>query len=243
MRKDIYNDLHVHENTHWWHVYKRKVLDILLRTYVSKQNGTLKILDAGCGTGGTLLFLQKYGNVVGVDSDKNALLYCKNLGIETVHEGDVERLKYKNQFDLVTLLEVLEHVDEDRCLNSVCVALKKGGKVLITVPAYQWMWSNWDVIIKHKKRYTQKDLEGALNRHGFRIIKTSYLYSFLVIPAFIIRTIKDYRYGKNYPSDFNSISSSIINNLMKIVCTLEFFFFRLFTIPFGLSVICVAQKK
>lgn len=241
MRKDIYADLDKYESSHWWHVYKRAVLTDMFDKYIPKRR--VKILDAGCGVGGTIKVLQKYGSVIGIDPDDSALSYCKKIGIRNVFKDDVEHLKYKNEFDVITLFEVLEHVDEDKCLSSISKAIKGNGLLILSVPAYQWMWSNWDTIIHHKKRYTKQSLSNALKKHGFKIKRITHLFSFLVIPVFILRKIKDIIYKQNYPSDLRVGSSSIVNRVMSIFTYIEYEILKKSGIPFGLSILVVAQKE
>jgi SAM-dependent methyltransferase len=241
MRKDIYKDLDTYENTHWWHTYKRDVLVTIFDKYFPKRK--LSILDAGCGVGGTLKLLQKYGEAIGIDPDDDALAYCRKIGLRKVFKKDVESLSYTKKFDVITLFEVLEHVDEHKCLTKLSRAIKDNGIMLVSVPAYQWMWSNWDTIIHHKKRYTTKSLEMALSRHGFKTERITYLFSFLVVPVFIFRKLKDIIYKSNYPSDLRVGTSPLVNIFMKIFTATEFLVFKFANIPFGLSIICVARKR
>lgn len=243
MQKYIYNDIHDYEETHWWYTYKKKILRALLIEYSQKRQEKTKILDAGCGTGGMLSFLKEFGTPQGVDLNQLALAHCKKSNIKNVSKADVENLPYKQTFDVITLLDVLEHVDEDRCLDSLHRALTKKGILIVSVPAYQWMWSGWDVANDHVKRYNKQSLSNVVTKHGFTIKRVSYLYSFLVLPVFFVRKIKDMLYGPNYTSDIQMAGSPLTNSIMKYVYNSEFFVFSRMNIPFGLSVVLVAQKR
>src|SRR3989337_2222779 len=89
--------------------------------------------------------------------------------------------------DLVTLLDVLEHTDDVKTLKEAHRILNNRGLLLLTIPAYQWMWSNWDVVLNHRRRYTKRQIEELLKNHGFEVVKCTYLYSFLLLPVFIVR--------------------------------------------------------
>jgi len=241
VRKDLYKDLEDKENTHWWHISKKSIAESLVNKY--KGDKKIRILDVGCGSGFIIQTLQKHGNVWGVDIEKEAISICKQKKILQVKLAKAEKLPFKSaSFDMITILDVLEHVDDKKALKELQRVLSKKGKLVISVPAYQWMWSKWDEILHHKRRYTKKTLRELLEENGFKIIKISYLYSFLLLPAFITRKIKELFSYDKYSSDF-LISNSLINNIFGSLAKLEKIVFFKIGVPFGLSVIAVAQKK
>lgn len=240
MQKYLYQDLYQLEEKHWWHVNKRGLVNFLI-----KQNllgGKVKILDVGCGTGKNVEALSKIGDCWGIDTSPEAILFCKKRGIKKVIRGSIEKIPFpKRSFDIITALDVLEHVDDSRSLKEIYRILKAKGIILITVPAYPKLWSRWDEVLHHKRRYTKKSLEAVLRKNNFKILKISYIYSFLIIPIFLIRLLKKIFFKNYYPSDFK-LSNKLINNLMTRVCEIERIFITHINIPVGTSLIAIARK-
>ena len=240
MEKYLYDDLFELEDTHWWHISKRLTVKTLILKFCKKKK--LKILDMGCGTGKNLAELGIFGDVFGIDTSRDAIAYCKDRGLSQVRRGSTYRSGFgANAFDLVTLLDVLEHTDEHKTLSEVRRILVPGGEILITVPAFAWLWSKWDDVLHHKRRYSKNMLKEVLVSEGFEVVKISYLYSFLIIPAFLVRSIKSLSSNKSYSSDFK-LTSPIINKLMILVCDLERILMMWASIPFGTSLVVLAKK-
>lgn len=240
MRTDLYEDMYKTEDVHWWHIAKRKFVEQFITAYIQKKE--LTILDVGCGTGKNIEALSRYGDVWGVDSSPEALLFCKKRALIHVKKGEAEHLPFnKGTFDLVCVLDVLEHVDDERAIGEIKRVLKPNGFVIVTVPAFWWLWSKWDEVLHHKRRYTKKHIEEILTKEGFIVLRNTYIHSFLVIPSLIIRKVKQIS-PKTYTSDFQ-INNTIINNLLLFVSKLEQMWINRYDMPFGTSVLCIAQKK
>jgi SAM-dependent methyltransferase len=240
MEKYLYDDLFELEDSHWWHISKRRTVRTFISRFCNKKN--LKILDMGCGTGKNMEELSAFGDVFGIDSSAEAVAYCRTRGQFGVRKGSTYNSGFSaNSFDLITLLDVLEHTDDHKTLTEVKRLLVSGGNVLITVPAFSWLWSRWDEVLHHRRRYNKKMLEVLLEREGFELVKSSYLYSFLVVPAFLIRWIKTLSYNKSYSSDFK-LTLPIINKLMVLICDMERTLMMKFSIPFGTSLVVLARK-
>lgn len=242
MRADLYKDLYTTEEGHWWHRAKRKIVFTLIKRYGFQNNQV--ILDVGCGAGKNIEELQPIGRVVGVDIAQEAVEFCKKRGLKHVVVGDVTRLPFTDEkIDVVTALDVVEHVDEFLALREIKRVLKPNGIVIITVPAYQWLWSQWDVVLHHRKRYTRQALEKVLHDAGFHIQKLSYMYAFLILPVYLVRLFKKL-FGKKetYESDFK-LGSQLVNRILFAAALLEQRYIKRYYMPFGTSIICVAQKK
>ena len=155
MRESEFHEMANMENSHWWYVGRRSIL----QSFLSKLNlsNEAKILEIGCGTGANIELLNKFGSVSILEPNKFALNYLdkKKLKIANIKIGDCPNdLIYKKKFDLVCLFDVLEHIDEDeRTLNKISNILKLNGYIFLTVPAYQWLWSGHDERLMHKRRY------------------------------------------------------------------------------------------
>lgn len=241
MKKYLYRDLFIVEDTHWWHISKRKTISQLIKKYSIWKNP--KVLDVGCGTGRNIEELADLGQVYGLDNSQEALRFCKKRGLKNLIFGSAEKTNMpNNSFDIITLLDVLEHTDDDKTLKEIHRILKKNGLLIITVPAFNWLWSQWDIVLHHKRRYTRESLAGVLERNNYGIRKISYMYCFLVVPILIIRSIKSILFKKEYPSDFK-LSSPLVNNLLIKLTQFESFFYANGHIPIGTSLIVVAQKK
>ncbi len=240
MKQYLYKDLYLLEDKHWWHLSKRRIVSILIKKY--NEVDKPKILDIGCGTGKNMEEFQKFGSVYGLDNSIQALEFCKQRGLKNLKLGNAEKMHLKSDyFDIVTLLDVLEHTEDIKVLNETYKALKKDGLIIIIVPAFSWLWSKWDEVLHHKRRYTSASLQKILISAGFQPIKVTYLYSFLLLPALLIRGIKSYLFKDSYPSDFR-LSNLLINLLMTIFAKIEFFIADRFPIPFGTSILIVAKK-
>lgn len=238
MRQDLYKDLYIQEEKHWWHISKRNVVKGVLGAILHNRN--LKILDIGCGAGKTMDMLSRFGTVWGLDNNKKALSFCKKRGFQHLMLADAADTGFKdNFFDVVTMLDVLEHTDENTTLQEIKRILKPDGFMIITVPTYQWLWSSWDEVLKHKKRYTKYNLGAAVKKNGFTIIKSSYMYSFLTLPVFIFRKLKSRQ--KSYESDF-STNPPFVNFLCTLFANIERYFVMRGWIPFGTSLILVCKK-
>lgn len=242
MRKDLYADLYSLEEQHWWHISKRRAAVSCVRKFLKKPNAI--ILDIGCGTGKNMKELQKFGDVYGLDSSTEALSFCRKRGLKNVKLGKAENMPFKsNSFDLITLLDVLEHTNDNRTLREMHRVLRKDGLLILTVPAYEWLWSRWDEILNHKRRYNRNHLVSILKKHNFNTIYATYLYSFLVFPVFITRQIKQKLLQRNnYSSDFK-LSNSLLNKIIDLMSKIEFKVAQRIPISFGTTILAVAKKS
>lgn len=240
MQKYLYKDLYKLEEIHWWHKSKRELVSLFLEKNVLNKNS--KILDVGCGTGKNLEVFSRFGKVWGLDNSSEAIVFCEKRGFKNVNLGSIEKMPYaKGFFDVVTALDVLEHVDDSQALKEINRILNKEGILVATVPAFEWLWSRWDEVLYHKRRYTEKSLTKVLISNGFKIISMSYAYSFLVLPAVVIRGIKKLLYKDYYPSDFQ-LSNKVLNSIINILANIERIFIINSKIPFGTSLLVVAKK-
>ncbi len=227
------------EDIHWWHVSKRNLCIKVIEKYF--KGG--KIVDIGCGTGKNVEAFSRFGEVWGIDNSDEALKFCKNYRkLKFTKKGNAEKSNLPvNTFSLVTLLDVLEHTDDKKTLKEIYRILKKDGLLLITVPAYKWMWSKWDVILHHKRRYTKKQLELLLIKNGFEVVSGSYFQSFLILPVYLVRKIKSVLKSKNYDSDFR-ISNTFLNNFLLNLSLWEQRIVLKTGLPSGLSIIVLAKR-
>jgi len=240
MRSDLYEDMYKTEEKHWWHRAKRRIVGRFITSYCHEKNPN--ILDVGCGTGKNMDALQKQGDVWGIDISQEALLYCKKRGLTQIKKGSAENIPFDSEiFDVVCALDVLEHVDDISAVKEIKRIIKNNGYIIITVPAFDWLWSKWDEVLHHKRRYTKETLSELLRAEGFTIKKNTYMHSFLVVPIFLMRKIKE-RQKKHYDSDFQ-INNNGMNIFFSGLSKLEQWWINRYDMPFGTSVLCIAQKE
>lgn len=241
MQENLYEDLFRLEEKHWWHLSKREICLDLIKKYLSEKKP--KILDIGCGTGKNLEVFNQFGESWGIDCSPLALSFCRKRGLNRVQKGQAEKTSLAaSSFSLITLLDVLEHTSEEKTLAEMRRLLKPQGLLILTTPAFPFLWSRWDEVLHHKKRYTAKALSAILKNQQFRILKISYMYSFLLFPAIIIRIIKSILYKNDYPSDFR-LSSPLFDYLLFRFARVEATFLLKHSLPFGTSLIVVAKKE
>lgn len=239
MQSYLYQDLYTLEEIHWWHRAKRELISSVLKRNFNKER---KILDVGCGTGKNLETFSRFGTAWGIDISQEAINFCKKRGLNNVLLGNITKIPFpKHHFDYVTALDVLEHVDDTKALTEIYRVLRPEGIVIITVPAFPKLWSRWDDVLFHKRRYTKFTLKKVLRKNGFIVSQISYTYSFLYLPALVIRWVKSIIYRDHYPSDFR-LSNPLINSLLSFACLIERLLILHINIPFGTSIIAVARK-
>jgi SAM-dependent methyltransferase len=208
------------EDTHWWFAGRRAVIHALVRR--AGTSGRLRVLDAGCGTGRNMLEFGDLGDVEGVDSSPDAIEFCRRRGIDGVHEGEIERLPFADgSFDLILATDVVEHLRDDvaslRELRRVTVP---GGRLLVTVPAYQWLWSQHDAAHHHFRRYTLRRLRARLREGGWRPVTSTYFNTTLLPPIAAVRLIARTRRGEPGRSELR-LTPAVANRPLTELLRLE----------------------
>ena len=243
MRQDLYQELFEVENNHWWHQHKRKLVHQLISEYLGRPG---KVLDVGAGTGKILSELKNKGwQIKGVDGEKEAVRWAKKRGVVIKQHDLTKKLPFKNNsFDLVVSLDVLEHVKDDvGLLKEMRRVVKPQGIILITVPAYQWLYSYWDKMLGHFKRYSRGDLEKLSLQVKLKPVFVSFYSSFFLIPAMLVRLLKS-KSKKQEVSDFQTTPLAFISvPVLSILGIIERLLIRFIKLPFGMSLVCVFQKN
>ena len=241
MEEALITDFFIEEKRHWWHIAKRA----LIKQFIDGRN--LKILVAGIGGGMICEELEEAGhNVVGIDISHASCEYAeKDIGIPVI-EGDLEKplIFEKESFDLIIVADLLEHIaNEKQLLSEALRCLKPGGKIIITVPAYMHMWSQWDIRLGHKRRYSLNYLKNELLETGFRIKKISYFHALIYPFVYIYRKILRLPKGKNSKkSDFAVLPNRLVSGFFMSYYAAERSLLNLIDLPFGLSIFAVGIK-
>lgn len=245
MEKQTYEILHDSERAHWWFAGRRALLDTFIGEFIGKEKERNLILDAGCSTGSNLSCLKRYGRVCGVDFYEDALRLCRRHDSPALIQADARSLPFlPESYDLIVALDLLEHLDDDaKALKQFNYVLKNNGYLIITIPAYKFLWSNFDVLSKHFKRYSLKELRQRIKEEGFEIKKISYFNCFLFFGVLINRLAKKlFRQPVNLSSDL-APPAEIINKALKMIFLCEVSLIKKINLPFGSSIFCIAQKQ
>jgi SAM-dependent methyltransferase len=170
------------EDQHWWFVTRRMIIKKILDTFL-QQSITPDILEAGCGTGGNLELLSSYGNIHAIEIDGVARDLANKRDICSVKTGSLpEDIPFTKYFNLICVLDVLERIDDDlAAMKAIVDKIKNNGKLLITVPAYMFMWGSHDITLHHKRRYTKKQLTSVVQAAGMEIIYATYFNTYLFL--------------------------------------------------------------
>lgn len=229
------------QDEHWWFAGRRRIIrSVLGQSLPARASPARRILDVGCGTGTNLALLRDFGAVEGVDSELAAVEFCHRQGESAVRHAPGSRLPYPTaQFDLVTLLDVIEHVPDDfSLLDEARRVLVPGGRVLVTVPAYSWMWGAQDRIAHHYRRYTRPGLLDSIARAGFEPLRSTYFNTLLFPPIAGVRLARRLWPARDDPrSDFELNHPGPLNTLLTRVFALEASMVRRASLPFGVSIL------
>lgn len=182
MKPSEYGAVFAAEDNHWWYKGMQGITEGLVRAIYPGRTD-LKILDAGCGTGGAMVYLAQFGQVTGCDYAAQALAYCQKRDLSRLNRATVEQLPFAaGSFDLITSFDVLYHqavISYQRALDEFYRLLKPGGVVLLRLPAYDWLRGHHDKVIETARRFTASQLRSALNRSRFQVVKISYANTLL----------------------------------------------------------------
>jgi SAM-dependent methyltransferase len=249
LERSYYQEYFFFEQDNWWFVSRRRILISLLRQSLPRGGG-VQILDAGCGTGINLEYLAEFGDVVGADSSEEAIEFCRKRGNASVVRTDLCDLEWKDDhFDLVTALDVIEHIDrDDLAVRELVRVTKPGGHLLVTVPAFPGLWSEHDEINHHRRRYRADTVRDLLRKNDCDIVKFTYMNTFLFPIAYAVRTwqqLRDRIFGKSaHPPRTDFVDyHPVVNAMLTAIFTAETPLVTFAGLPFGLSIVCFARKR
>lgn len=247
MEKNIHEFLYHNEQQHWWFVGRRKYIHRMMLEYLS-DNFKNEICEVGCGSGANLKMLSTFGAVDAIEMDERALQRARILASKCTRRFEHGYLPadmpLSGPYDAIVVLDVIEHIDDD--ITSLVVlgnALKSDGRLVLTVPAYHWMWSHHDDANHHKRRYSSSLLKHRLNEAGYSVLYISYFNTLLFPVAFIVRMIQKITPFIGRVADEYKMPSIYLNKLLSWIFGLESLLSGRVQIPFGLSLAVVAVKS
>ncbi len=235
MKKEAFDLMKSGEDS-WWYVGRQRVVGVLLNRFLSEKKGDQQLLDVGAGFGSMFQALTSFGFVDAFEPEERLHEVLQQRGYRSLFLTWKDVFRSNETYDVVGAFDVVEHSkDEDYILSNMYQVLRPGGKVIISVPAYQWLWSKHDEINNHYRRYTKKMLSNSLKRVGFTVEYVGYWNTFLFPLALVARLL-------NRSGGAAFTNRGFINSLFVAVVSLEAHLMRFVSLPFGLSVFVVAKK-
>jgi SAM-dependent methyltransferase len=241
MEEQVYPHLYKIEKEHWWYSARLEILAHFLDKRLGN-SGRVRSLDVGCGTGAAMEVFSRRFDAYGLDPSPHAIEFCRQRGLGNLFLGDLTSYPQGERFDLVTFLDVLEHVEDDRgTLRTAHRLLNNGGHLLITVPAFPSLWSPLDVMLHHKRRYMLSQLKEVVTAAGFDIKHLTY-FNTILFPVALVRRMAA-RVTRTETMGDLEIPGNVLNSILRKIFSLEKPLIPKVSFPFGLSLLCWAEKK
>ena len=245
MEPDFYPAYFRLEERHWWFVGRRAILVRVLERHVGQRTRPLDVLDFGCGTGAFLTVLGRFGPVSAVDGDEAAVSFCRRRGHgEVRHVPAGTPLPFADgSVDLVTSLDVVEHIEDDvGALRELHRVLRPGGLLLVAVPAFMFLWGDQDEISHHVRRYTDASLRRSLHDAGFVVERSSYFNTWLFAPIAALRLARRLiRSPSAQRTDFD-VGPAWLNGALAWLLASEAGVVSRTRLPFGVSLLAIARR-
>ncbi len=246
MQQHEYQAMYELEDSHWWFVGKRMVVQHIVDTLHLRSNA--RIADIGCGTGGMYGLLRRYGSVIGIEPTVWGRVYAKKRGMKVIAATAQHTRQPKASLDLVCFFDVLYHrgiPDDTIALAEAYRILKPKGWIVITDCAFPFLHSLHDVAVYGARRYTAQALQQKLEACGFTVTRTTYMYFFL-FPLFVVRRMGMKLWSYMFPSlpnrsDVGSVMPWV-NHIGIAICSAEAMLLQWMSFPWGSSVLVVARK-
>ena len=242
MDRIVYDRMAAHDSTHWWYRARRDILADYLTRYGGLPEDA-RILEIGCGTGHNLPMLARFGTIDAIEIDPAARQIASERLGRSVGDAPLPALPgiERGAYDLIAVLDVVEHIEDDvAALKAMAECLKPGGKILIAVPAHQWMWSAHDVVNHHHRRYSKATLVAAIERAGLAPHRLTYFNS-LLFPLAAAARVAGRLTGRDDSDD--SPPPAPVNALFERIFRLERHLVGRLPMTPGVSIVTLAEPK
>lgn len=244
MEPYTYEILYRTEESHWWFVGRRRlILDQIARFCEGRHD--LRSLDLGCGTGIFLESLARHGEAIGLDFSDDALAFCRERGLRRLVRADGTAMPFSDaSFDLVTANDLVEHLEDDAAaVREFHRVLKPGGRAVIFVPAFTFLWSLQDEISHHRRRYTVPRLASVIEAAGLELERITYA-NMLLFPVIYAgrQALKALRRFKEVRTE-NDLHPGWSNGILRTIFGWEVPLLRRMNLPFGVSILAVCRKR
>jgi SAM-dependent methyltransferase len=236
-----YRSLRDLQDRHWWFVGRLSIVSHLIRRFTQLPQRS-RILEAGCGYGGNLRMLEQFGDLHAFEVEDQARAYASTFVKRPVVHGLLpEKVGFENEsFDLVAVLDVLEHIDDDLgSLRALRERLTEGGSLMLTVPALPWLWSEHDEIHHHKRRYTKAGLKRVLREAGLEPIVIGY-FNTLLFPLAMVQRLALRLTGGRHRTD--EMPPTLLNGVLSKLFAFERHLVGRVPLPIGLSLYAIARQ-
>ncbi len=245
MDQEFYREYAQIEDTHWWFRGRRAIFSRVLGRL--GPDPARRILDIGFGTGAMLGFLSSYGRVVGMEMSAEAVRFARTRTDQPMLLGDIGAIPVRSQtMDLVTAFDIVEHVEDDAAaLRELARVCRPKGRILVTVPAFQFLWGRQDTISHHRRRYTRGQLARRVEAAGFRILRINYFNTILFPAVAAIRLARRLRKDpeRDSHSDFTMNKPGLVNDVLARVLAAEAVLVAHLRLPAGVSLFCLGERS
>ena len=231
------------EEIHWWFKARREIIYSIIKKNINFENKKINILDFGAGSGTNIGMLNKFGYVYVYEKDEKTSNFLKEKFKKSENIKIIQKPNNNKEFfDLILVADVIEHIENDEAiLQYLSELLNKNGQIIITVPAFNFLFSSKDKALHHYRRYSKKNMEKIISKY-FNITKLSYYNFFLFIPmAISILFLKIFRVS--FINFAEKKPNTILNNILFQIFHSEKFVLNFLNFPFGISLIALAKKK
>lgn len=242
MEDIAYKALAEFEKNHWWFVSRRSILHSVLEQLASTKD--LKILEIGAGTGGNIEMLKKFGKVTALEGNPLAITHLKQKeGIQLLESFlDESLIDRGEKYDLIVLFDVLEHIeDDDQAMHIIKTLLTPTGSILLTVPAFKFLWSDHDKVHHHHRRYNKKELLDLAKKHHLSVKRATYFNTILFPMITFARIILNLLPLKEV--DQTKKPNKIINMILTKIFSSEKVFLKHINFPIGVSLLLHFEKE
>ncbi len=245
MEQILYQRMAEHGDVHWWYSARREILARLIERRIALP-ADAKLLEIGCGTGPNLDMLHRFGDLDAVEIEEGARAFASERLGRPVGAAPLPALNGvpENSYDFVALLDVLEHVEDDEAaLRGIARRLRPHGKLLVTVPAYQWMWSGHDVANHHFRRYSEKTLRRVFAAADMRVDMLSYFNTLLFPLAAASRIAGKLKRADGEAESDDALPPAPLNAFFRTVFGWERHLVGRAKMPFGVSIVAIVSAR